>query len=170
MCRSTSGKSETTRLCRQTNLKTKVSNQAKSIFITFAPLTPMERKVRLAMSSALSKSKWIFEANSRKSCFLRKKLPSASQPLNYYYSSLRNHRHQRRVGIPADDDITILPNGKAISPKDAARCILDYRRTVRFFARNLCGDSAARKAFPAKKSKFCMPDADRLPRSPFPSV
>ena len=52
---------------------------------------------------------------------------------------------------PADDDITFVKGGKAISPKDAARCILDYRRTAKFLQGIYSAIRHARKVFPGEK-------------------
>ena len=52
---------------------------------------------------------------------------------------------------PADDDITFVKGGKAISPKDAARCILDYRRTAKFLQGIYAAIRHARKVFPGEK-------------------
>ena len=52
---------------------------------------------------------------------------------------------------PADDDIIFVKGGKAISPKDAARCILDYRRTAKFLQGIYAAIRHARKVFPGEK-------------------
>ena len=52
---------------------------------------------------------------------------------------------------PLDDDITFVKGGKAISPKDAARCILDYRRTAKFLQGIYAAIRHARKVFPGEK-------------------
>lgn len=107
---------------------------------------------RRLVPKTLKSDKMSFDEIIENLLFLENDTGGLSESVKAFYELLCNHSEIGDVSyVEADSEEIILTNGKAISPKDAATCVLDIARTSKFIRGIYAAIIKAKTDFPGEK-------------------